>query len=381
MRSEIAPAAHTPASAVLPNGAPLRAAAAGTGGSTARHHADRVQAIVAGQAPMEDAADVWTSWNRCLSQHRIDPASKGLAHVLTSAELKDHREPIERMIQAAADELDRLHSIVKEGHYVVLLCDWSGVAVDDRVNAADSDDFKSWGFYPGGLWSEEMEGTNAIGTSIAEARAITVHGRQHFRTQYTSMSCSCAPIVDLDGRVIAVVNVTCLDPTISERSHALTRPLVSATARAIEKGLAGNAATTAWRPASVAQRGGLPPAALKRVRSYIQDHLAERVSIEQLAAVAGLSVFHFARAFKQSQGMTPHEYLVERRVAHAHALLKETDTPLSKIAFVSGFADQSHLARHFKRRIGVSPRIFRQSERYHTAPGLLPTPSLSRLAR
>jgi AraC-like DNA-binding protein len=94
----------------------------------------------------------------------------------------------------------------------------------------------------------------------------------------------------------------------------------------------------------------LPPASLKRACAYIESHLAERVSIEP-------------RAFKQSQGTTPHEYIVDRRIAHARALLKETDTPLSEIALVSGFADQSHLARHFKRRVGVSPRAFRQSQR------------------
>jgi transcriptional regulator of acetoin/glycerol metabolism len=346
MRSEIvSPAAGTPAPA-----------------PPAPHHADRVQAIVKGRVPLEGAfLDVSTSWDRCLLRHRIDPAANALARVLTSTELKHHREPLERLIRVAGDELDRLHGVVGQGRYIVLLCDEKGVVVDYRVNAADADEFGAWGFNPGGVWSEEVEGTNAIGTAIAEKRAITVHGRQHFRTQYTSMSCSCAPILGGDGRLVAVVDVTCLDAAISERSHALTGALVDATARAIEKRLAEEGA--ALPSSSCVQRGGLPPAAFKRVRTYIESHLAERVSIEQLAAVAGLSVFHFARAFKQSQGTTPHEYLVERRVAHARALLEDTETPLSEIALVSGFADQSHLARHFKKRIGVSPRAFRRLQR------------------
>jgi transcriptional regulator GlxA family with amidase domain len=192
-----------------------------------------------------------------------------------------------------------------------------------------------------------------------------VHGKQHFRTQYTTMSCSYAPLLDSDGRMIAVVGVTGLDPTASERSHGLTGALVSATARSVEKRLAEEAA--ALPSATGVHRGGLAPVALKRVLAYVEGHLAERVSIEQLAAVAGLSVFHFARAFKQSEGRTPHEHLVERRVAHAHRLLKETDTPLPEIALASGFADQSHLARHFKKRLGMSPRTFRQSERANSA--------------
>lgn len=361
MRPELLaqPAAPTAASSMPPHGASL--AAPGSAGGSGPHHADRVQAIVEGSMPAEDALDLAPSWDRCLSQHRIDPAAKTLAHVLTTTELKDRRGPLERVIRVAEDELDRLHGVVGHAHYAVLLCDREGVVVDCRLNPADSDDFKDWGFYLGGLWSEEMEGTNAIGTAIAEHRAVTVHGAQHFRTQYTTMSCSCAPILDSDGQTVAVVDVTGLNPTISDQAHALTGPLVDATVRAIEKRLAEEGEALPSRLS--VHRGGLPAAAVKRVRAYIEGHLAERVSIEQLAAVAGFSVFHFARAFKQSQGKTPHEYLVDRRIAHAHTLLKETTRPLSEIALVSGFADQSHLARRFKKRVGVSPRAFRQSQR------------------
>lgn len=340
------------------------------------HHADRIRAIVDGRLPADDALEVASSWDRCLLWHGIDPARDARAHVLTTAELKRHREPLEGLIRAGADELDRLQGIVGHGHYAVLLCDPQGVILDHRVSPAHADAFKEWGLYTGGLFSEEMEGTNGIGTAISENRTVTVHGRQHFRTQYTTMSCSCAPILGADGRMVAVVDVTGLDPKVSERSHGLTGALVSATARAIEKRLSEIAGTTL--SLFCAHRGGLPPAVLKRVRTYIEGHLAERMSIEQLAAVAGLSVFHFARAFKQSQGTTPHEYLVDRRVAHARTLLKETDAPLSEIALASGFADQSHFARQFKKRIGISPRSFRQSERYH---GAVSVPSLCKLAR
>ena len=110
-------------------------------------------------------------------------------------------------------------------------------------------------------------------------------------------------------------------------------------------------------------RGGLPPGALKRVREYIEAHLEDRPSLEKLAATAGLSVFHFARAFKQSQGMTPHSYLLHRRVVRAQELLSATDLSLSQIALVSGFADQSHFTRHFRQRVGVPPSSFRRSQR------------------
>jgi AraC-like DNA-binding protein len=99
------------------------------------------------------------------------------------------------------------------------------------------------------------------------------------------------------------------------------------------------------------------------VREYIESYLEENFALETLADIAGLSTFHFARASKQSEGVTPHGYLVERRVEGAHKLLIATNLSLSEIAFASGFSDQSHLARHFRQRVGVSPSMFRWSKR------------------
>ena len=163
-------------------------------------------------------------------------------------------------------------------------------------------------------------------------------------------------------RMFKVLDVSCFDPPISDRAHALTGALVKASARTIEKRFLQEGGTVG-RLGLASRRGGLPPGALKRVQQYVEEHLAERVSIERLATIAGLSVFHFARAFRQSQGMTPHSYLLHRRIMRAQELLRATESPLSEIALVSGFADQSHLARHFRERVGVSPAIFRRSQR------------------
>src|SRR5262245_41765909 len=74
-------------------------------------------------------------------------------------------------------------------------------------------------------------------------------------------------------------------------------------------------------------RGGLPPRARQRVREYIDAHLENNISLEVLASIAGLSVSRFARAFKQSEGVTPHEYLMQCRVRRAQELLAATDMP------------------------------------------------------
>jgi transcriptional regulator GlxA family with amidase domain len=106
-------------------------------------------------------------------------------------------------------------------------------------------------------------------------------------------------------------------------------------------------------------RGGLTPRTLRRVQEYIETNLEGTVSIVLLAGVACLSPFHFARAFKQSTGVTPRDYLIQRRVERARELLADTNLPISEIAVATGFADQSHCARRFREHVGLSPRDYR----------------------
>jgi AraC family transcriptional regulator len=105
--------------------------------------------------------------------------------------------------------------------------------------------------------------------------------------------------------------------------------------------------------------GVLPRGRLRAVLEYIHEHLEAEVSLEHLAAVAHMSPYHFARLFKNSTGLPPHQYVIARRVERAKELLRERDRPpLAEVATEVGFADQSHFTRHFKRLVGVTPRQF-----------------------
>ena len=108
-------------------------------------------------------------------------------------------------------------------------------------------------------------------------------------------------------------------------------------------------------------RGGLPPRVLRRLRDHIDTNIDQRISVEALARLANLSVCYFVRAFKQSVGVTPHDYLIRRRVERTMELLSGTDLSLSEIALAAGFADQSHCARRFRQHVGMSPRDYRWS--------------------
>ena len=97
------------------------------------------------------------------------------------------------------------------------------------------------------------------------------------------------------------------------------------------------------------------------MREHIDAHIEQRISVEALASLANLSVCYFVRAFKQSVGVTPHDYLIRRRVQRTMQLLSGTDMSLSEIALAAGFADQSHCARRFRQHVGMSPRDYRWS--------------------
>jgi AraC family transcriptional regulator len=116
-------------------------------------------------------------------------------------------------------------------------------------------------------------------------------------------------------------------------------------------------------PVQAPARGGLPPRALRRVREYVMAHLEESISVQALAAIVGLSRFHFARAFKQSEGVTPHRFLLQCRVRRAQELLAGTELPLAQIALAAGFSDQSHCSRRFRELVGVTPTKYRWSTR------------------
>jgi len=107
------------------------------------------------------------------------------------------------------------------------------------------------------------------------------------------------------------------------------------------------------RPARV--HGGLSSLAKRRVLEMIDTGLDARLTIESLAQEVGLSAAHFARAFKQTLGRAPHQYLLGRRLERARQLIETTDASLSDIAQRTGFADQAHFTRLFKRAFGTTP--------------------------
>jgi AraC-like DNA-binding protein len=430
----------------------------------------RKGALIAGA---EEVAD---SWRRCLGAHHLDPDNRVAPHISTEKELKDSREPLHHLILHAQEEIDRLYRIVRPQDYVVLLCNRDGVAIHHRGDESKAEAFKYWGIWLGGVWSEEMEGTNGIGTCITEQRPAVIHRGQHFRTRNTELSCAGAPIFDPLGRLTAVLDASSMNPQTTEQSLSLVMAATKVSARGIEERVFREHFRHAWNiaaapcgdtdvavllavspdhrvlgagqiarrvfhlndealsrgialdmifdydpsifrskrtqdiparllrtgtnepwnvlitppcgvnswcsptetlihslprigrlanlpiPFNPPSRGGLSPVRANRICEYIDSHLQENITLEVLAGLAQLSVHHFARAFRQSVGVPPHSYIVQRRVERAEELLRTTNFSLSEIAVASGFTDQSHFTRHFRRIIGISPGLARRRD-------------------
>jgi len=99
---------------------------------------------------------------------------------------------------------------------------------------------------------------------------------------------------------------------------------------------------------------GKEPQAVQRVREYLAAHYSENISLDAIARVANLSPFYLIRTFRKRTGLPPHEYLTQIRISRAKTLLAQ-GYAIAQVAHDTGFADQSHLTRHFKRIVGVTP--------------------------
>jgi transcriptional regulator of acetoin/glycerol metabolism len=226
--------------------------------TTVARHVEHVYSVAEGAASPPGIEEVSSSWQRSANKYGVDPVDSRAPRILTPGELKDFREPLDKLIFSAQEEIDHLYKVVREAGYTVLFCDSSGAAVEHRGDDAQSSHFEYWGTWLGGLWSEEMEGTNAIGTCIVEERPVTVHRSQHFRSRHVNLSCSGAPVFGVDGRLTAVLDVSAIDPELSERAHALTGALTTKSARAIEERFFREQFRREWIIAVAPPEGGVP---------------------------------------------------------------------------------------------------------------------------
>ena len=162
----------------------------------------------------------------------------------------------------------------------------------------------------------------------------------------------------LDGRDDAVKHIGLAMLAEMEAGGAGGRVYGDALATALATHLLRNHGTSPQ--AAPDGRGGLPRSTLRRVTDFVNDNLSTDLGLSEMAGVANLSRYHFSRQFKRSTGLSPHQYVIQRRVKRARELLSNTDLPVGDVASAVGFTHQSHLAQHVRRHFGVAPSALRR---------------------
>ena len=209
-----------------------------TGG---RHgpHADLVLRVAGCGAIPEAVADltptVDLSWRRCLNEFKLDPARDYQPTVLDRSRVKDLQAEHQDLVELARAEMDSLYEQISGSGYALLLADTDGVILCEKVDPTLKGMFTHAGLIVGAEWSEQREGTNGIGTCAKEARSITIHQSDHFRSRHVGLSCSAAPIRDSNGRVVAVLDASSVNARGSRESKMHTVALVETSAWLIEK--------------------------------------------------------------------------------------------------------------------------------------------------
>jgi sigma-54 dependent transcriptional regulator, acetoin dehydrogenase operon transcriptional activator AcoR len=208
--------------------------------STAGKHADRVLRIAGRELAIASADTNGTpaidnSWRRCLNDFKLDPARDYQPTILDQGRLKSLRDEHEDLMQIARAEMDSLYEQIADSGYALLLANNDGVILCEKVDPVLKKMFVHAGLIVGAQWSEQSEGTNGIGTCATEARPITIHESDHFRSRHVTLSCSAAPIHDSNGRLIAVLDASIVNAGGTRKSKVHTVALVNSSARMIEK--------------------------------------------------------------------------------------------------------------------------------------------------
>jgi transcriptional regulator of acetoin/glycerol metabolism len=195
-------------------------------------HADHVLKVIAGNDAASSA--LAASWRRSGALHALDPASHAPSQRLPEDEIAQSRERMGPLLFAAQGSIDRLFLAVGGVGCSVVLADSRGIIVDRRGAPCDDTLFESSGLWTGGVWSEQYEGTNGIGTCIVDQRAVTIDRDQHFFTRNSGLFCTTAPIFDEHGDLAAALDVSSARGDLTEGFARLISSAVADAARFIE---------------------------------------------------------------------------------------------------------------------------------------------------
>src|SRR5271154_6340709 len=202
----------------------------------ATNHASRILHVVQGGfQPAGIEPHVTRSWHRCLREYGIEPSSPKQIAVLNPSSLKESQHRMGELLPIARAEMESLYEQIAGSGFAVILSDTQGALLSTITDPALKREFCGAGLSLGALWDERHEGTNGIGTCLAEAGPVTVHREEHFRGYNMSLSCSAAPILDPHGGILAVLDASTANSSDSRLIQRHTMALVNMSAHLISR--------------------------------------------------------------------------------------------------------------------------------------------------
>ncbi|WP_375310894.1 sigma-54-dependent Fis family transcriptional regulator [Bradyrhizobium sp. A5] len=198
-------------------------------------------------ADVDATSRIANSWRRCVISHKLDPARQGPPQTLTEAEIRHVAEPMEETIRFVTPELDDLARVLRDAGYCVNLADANATMLFSRLpGEADARLFMDWKIYTGSNFAEAFEGTNGLGTALAEQKPILVHRDEHFRAQWHMFSCAVAPLFDQAGRLAGAVNITSCREDLERTAHQLALAVTMEATRRMEGAIFRGHFRNAW---------------------------------------------------------------------------------------------------------------------------------------
>ncbi|WP_398471124.1 sigma-54-dependent Fis family transcriptional regulator [Tardiphaga sp.] len=212
-----------------------------------RSHVERVLAVAGNAVTVEGEPRIVNSWKRCLVDHKLDPGRSGPPRTLLQSELKVSAERIDRLIHLATPELDALYGQVRDAGYCVNLADVDATILISRLPDGEAATIlRKWKVYTGSVFNEAVEGTNGLGTALAEQRPILVHRDEHFREQWSMFSCAVVPVFDHAGHLAGAVNITSCRGDLDRTAHQLALVVATQAVRRIEEAMFRSHFPRAW---------------------------------------------------------------------------------------------------------------------------------------
>ncbi|MGH8146065.1 MAG: sigma-54-dependent Fis family transcriptional regulator [Rhodanobacteraceae bacterium] len=199
-------------------------------------HASQILRAVTERRGVDDLAPhIDRSWSRCFRTFGIRPQTRRDTLVLPVGGLRERQQQLGGLFNVARCEMENLYELIAGTGYAVILSDAEGTILSSIVDPAIKREFRQAGLWLGAKWDERHEGTNGIGTCVAEAGAITVHREEHFRDYNIRLSCSAAPVLDARGDLLGVLDASSANSADTREIQRHTVALVSMSANLISR--------------------------------------------------------------------------------------------------------------------------------------------------